>query len=494
MATSVSKCQMGQSQSTAKLTQAEKDEIQLVREFSQVWENPKFHIAGSKERPAILLTSAKPLLNYAAQKIMQLREQHGVSSDEVPLVGRAQQYLTQELGTSCTDDITKFIKQIICHALQTPDGDFVKGISCADVDKLVSADPPVFSCEEALSEARNASDKIDQLLDELVPLKEDLAEFSALQSLTRKLRALESRLVEIKQVKTESKKQPVEALPSRELRRTQSQQANRVQVQKVKSHLAEKASPIAELKKTLGLLGPTENISRRRRLLRSMRKRGREFHEDLMNLMFSLDDMKMFDEADRVFRKETINKVQDMLDELDAISGAVEDVSLKQGPIPATPPGEMQITPQEKEKIPTDVKKIDWQALKLPVRFDSRTTPQAYLLLASLAGLDLTKLKLTVATDEDSLRVEGYRPPDDVEKKSLEDTKDVYKALAEAQGRFGTFKEEFQLPSDVQASDIYAEYNRGILRVVIPRSLSATRPVEKLFGIPSDFFEGEFWW
>ena len=257
---------MGQAQSSVELSKMEKDELQLVREFSQVWENPKFHIAGSKERPAILLTSAKPLLTYAARKILELRKKLNVSSDEIPLVGRARQYLTQELGTRCTDDIPKFIHELIVHALQTPDGDFVKGISVAEVQKVMAADPPVFSSEDALKEARDASDRIDILLDQLVPLKQDLAEFSALQSLTRKLRALETRCLEIKKMRDD---QPMEVTTpppagSRELRRTQSQQANRVQVENVRTHLAEKAAPISELNKTLGIIGPSEsNVSRR---------------------------------------------------------------------------------------------------------------------------------------------------------------------------------------------------------------------------------------
>ena len=508
----------------------ERETLQLTRDLSQVWDNPKFHAADHK--PAIALASAKPLITYAVTKILELRKKKNVSPEEIPLTGRAKEYLMEELSKGRADDIVGFIKQLIAHALQTGDGDFPQGVTISDIDTIIKTDPPVFSSEKALAEARQVSDKIEQLLESFQPLHHTLAEFSEILTITRKLRNVEFRLTEATKSREEARRTALRtgATPqeptaaSTELRRTQSQQGARVQVEKVRSHLLEKMTPMAELRRTLSLVGPEESRNRRRRMMRNMRKRGRDFHEDLMNLLFSLDDLKVGEESERLFRRDTVEKVQDMLDELDSISTQMDAIQLKQPteskqqavttgatpqtavPLPskaAPTPSPLQPTTQQpiervpetpgQVAVPTDVKKIDWKALKLPLRFDSRITPQAYLLLASLSGLDTKTLKLTVASDENSLRVEGFRAPDDTERKKLEETGDVFKALAAAQGKYGTFKEDFQLPSDSQTAEIYAEYNRGIVRVVIPRSM-LPRPVESLFGVPSDFFEGEFWW
>lgn len=570
---------------------SEREELQVVRDLSSVWENPQLQ----QTKPVLSSGAARPLLHYCARKILEIRKRHNVSADEFPLTGRADDVLFNELTTGKLDDVNQFVTKLIRAALQTHDGNFIHDINDYELNNIINNDPPVFSSERALSIARTLSDKIDQLLEDMIPLNHTLEEYSNLDVICRKLRNVEFRCFETMKMRQEELREKLRisgatpaaaapagaqpagvpllgaqmggpgitpvmtpqptSVPGMEVQRDKSQQANRYEVEKVRSHVLETMSPIQEMRRTLSLFGPSESLAKRRKLMKSMRKRGRDFHEELMNLLFSLDELKIFDETDRLFRRDTIDKVQDMLDELDSITAHMDHVAMQAAreavqaqakaaqPLAAQPQVQPQAQPQaqpqvqqpatqpaaipgeggmagggekpieelptrieaqakgpEKEKttemaeaMPTDVTKIDWHNLKLPIRFDSRVTQQAYLLLASIANLDLKTLKLTVAAHEESLRVEGFKAPTENDKKQLEQTGDVFKALANAQGRFGTFKEEFQLPKDVQTSEIYAEYNRGILRVVIPRNV-ASRPVESFFGVPGEFFEGDFWW
>ena len=113
----------------------ERETLQLTRDLSQVWDNPKFHAADHK--PAIALASAKPLITYAVTKILELRKKKNVSPEEIPLTGRAKEYLMEELSKGRADDIVGFIKQLIAHALQTGDGDFPQGVTISDIDTSI---------------------------------------------------------------------------------------------------------------------------------------------------------------------------------------------------------------------------------------------------------------------------------------------------------------------------------------------------------------------
>jgi HSP20 family molecular chaperone IbpA len=480
----------------------EKEVFQFSHHLLNVWQNPKFQ--SENHKPRLTQTAARPLLDYSGRIIVELRQKHRV---ETPLTGRADQYLLINLEKSL--NIEEFVRNLIIHALQTGDGDQL--VPTKEIDEAMRKDPPVFSSESAIAEAKGLTDRIDQLLDNLSnPLSYSSREYSDLDVICRKLKNVEYRCIDADKKRTEEiekeKKSPgkTEGVQSH-LGRTSSEEAN-IQVQNVRSHLSEKASPLNELRKSLSLIQPEEVLNKKRRMMRLLRKKGRDFHEDLMNLLFTLDDLRVRDEPTIGFRRDTIEKVQDMLDELENITTEMDKVVIR------AEPAEQQQEPQQEgqkaqtaaqtdlekpqpqqEQAPGDIKSIDWAKLKLSLRFESRTTPQAYLLLASLANLDLKSLKLTVSSQENTLRLEGYRPPEEIEKTEFEKCRDVFTALAAAQGRVGTFKEEFQLPKDVMTSEIYAEYNRGNLRVVIPRNLSE-RSVESIFGFPNDFFEGEFWW
>ena len=85
-------------------------------------------------------------------------------------------------------------------------------------------------------------------------------------------------------------------------------------------------------------------------------------------------------------------------------------------------------------------------------------------LTAELPGLDVKNIEL--ALSDDVLTIEG-------EKKEEREEKTRERHVSER--RYGSFRRSIQLPSSIDAGKIEANYNPGILTVLLSKSLGAQK-------------------
>merc|ERR1712048_702766 len=126
----------------------------------------------------------------------------------------------------------------------------------------------------------------------------------------------------------------------------------------------------------------------------------------------------------------------------------------------------------------------------------------SYVLFAALPGLSTEELAIDLSDDESALRVAGLCVPsahqaDQMRKQLLVQLQrlartspqrfkelskldkvamEAYKDLG--RGRFGSFSETFQVPSDVDLHNIRYSFEDGVLRITLPRrSWRESRPM-----------------
>lgn len=122
-----------------------------------------------------------------------------------------------------------------------------------------------------------------------------------------------------------------------------------------------------------------------------------------------------------------------------------------------------------------------WRQMKMRPRFESGSTPQVYVLAARLPNMKLANLSVTLGARGESLIVKGFRGPTQEEVGSLVEAvgrsgrgggregvrlEDLLAAGAE---RFGSFVETVRVPEDADAEGVEATYEKGTLRIIIPR-------------------------
>jgi len=119
--------------------------------------------------------------------------------------------------------------------------------------------------------------------------------------------------------------------------------------------------------------------------------------------------------------------------------------------------------------------------MKMRAVFESTATPHAYFLAASLPNMRLSDLSVTVGPGGQTLTIKGFRGPTQDEVGGL--LRMALMAGGEGRGggvrledllaagaeRFGSFVETVRLPEDAREEGVEATYEKGVLRVVIPR-------------------------
>lgn len=93
---------------------------------------------------------------------------------------------------------------------------------------------------------------------------------------------------------------------------------------------------------------------------------------------------------------------------------------------------------------------------------DASESKNAYEITVDLPGMDEKDIDVSIA--DDVLMLKGEK-----KEEREEDAKDYF--LRER--FYGRFQRSFQLPSDVNTSKISAKYDKGVLKVRLPRSKSA---------------------
>ena len=94
---------------------------------------------------------------------------------------------------------------------------------------------------------------------------------------------------------------------------------------------------------------------------------------------------------------------------------------------------------------------------------------KAYEVTAELPGMDEKNIEVKVSNG--NLTIKGEKQEEKEEKK-----KDYY--LKER--HFGSFERCFQVPEGVEANKIEATFNKGVLKVTLPKKLEAQKPEKKI--------------
>eukprot|EP00667_Euglena_gracilis_P002991 EG_transcript_2998 len=128
-----------------------------------------------------------------------------------------------------------------------------------------------------------------------------------------------------------------------------------------------------------------------------------------------------------------------------------------------------------------------WRALKMKPRFEVEEQAMAYVVKAFVPGMRSEDVAVNVSEDGAELIVQGARLPTrdqtaemlqqlglalrrgQVDAQQLLELPDTQLLLLAGSGRYGSFVERFALPDDADVEGIQAEYERGVLRVYVPR-------------------------
>jgi len=119
-----------------------------------------------------------------------------------------------------------------------------------------------------------------------------------------------------------------------------------------------------------------------------------------------------------------------------------------------------------------------WRAPAIPAVFDAQVVgpaadfaehDKAYEVTAELPGLDAADIDVKFA--HNTLTISGEKKEEKEEKK-----KDYY--LSER--RYGSFQRSFQLPDGIDSDKIEAKFNKGVLKVTLPKTEKAQNHVKKI--------------
>mmetsp|Transcript_34192 Transcript_34192/g.94246 ORF Transcript_34192/g.94246 Transcript_34192/m.94246 type:complete len:469 (-) Transcript_34192:198-1604(-) len=313
-------------------------------------------------------------------------------------------------------------------------------------------------------------------------------------------------------------------------KRTKSQIAKTIKVERVKKSIEERREPVHDLRRTASLLAKkdltgsadTQALLEELAAVDQVQKRARNFGEDLVEDLLSLDGLQNLAPEDRTTRKAAIVGIEALLEDVDAAkarlatlqkslakkveaaqkeeekaAAAAEAEAAKQAKATA---GEGAAKPSKAARAAAALdapppSKDTWRQVRLPLRFHSREEQDSYVILATVPGLDLNDLKLELNNDQVVLSVSGIRMPGPSEASQmrrkivarlqrfaqrdpqglarigdsgiLKLVEDAYIELG--QGEYGLFAETFRLPADVDVDGIDASYSGGQLRILLPK-------------------------
>jgi len=305
-------------------------------------------------------------------------------------------------------------------------------------------------------------------------------------------------------------------------KRTKSQVAMSLKVQKVKKDVDEHHDHVIDLRRTASLLsrkdvpdGELAALQAELEAVQTAQKRARNFGEDLVEDMLVLDNLSNLADEDRSTRKAAIAGIESLLEDVDAaktrlatlhksleakVAKAQKEAEKKKAVKATIAPSGASRKQQTDEARSGNTAAVQppskdvWKKLRLPLPFHSTQTRDGYVLMATVPGLHVEDLRLELSEDSSTLTISGVKVPTPTEAalmqrkismrlqqiegqnakhlSHLENNMDqaVEHAFIElGQGEFGRFTEAFQIPQDVNPELIDASYSEGVLRVVLPR-------------------------
>eukprot|EP00441_Pelagodinium_beii_P017325 CAMPEP_0197662710 /NCGR_PEP_ID=MMETSP1338-20131121/54467_1 /TAXON_ID=43686 ORGANISM="Pelagodinium beii, Strain RCC1491" /NCGR_SAMPLE_ID=MMETSP1338 /ASSEMBLY_ACC=CAM_ASM_000754 /LENGTH=594 /DNA_ID=CAMNT_0043240669 /DNA_START=109 /DNA_END=1893 /DNA_ORIENTATION=+ len=519
----------------------------LASLWAEIWDAPRFRSKAALTREALA-----PLLKIAASCVAGI-QQHVLSSQggsvdakaAVPPQGASRDLLVALLdgdasflgeASEPSKNPVSFVKALARSAFMTGDGDYPEGVAEASIDELLSK-----HCSSQLQQAelllqdpsaalQNALEGARSSVQEIIatpPASGDLAGVANRHLLIQRL----ERVVEdCRSMAANSEVGPgsdadVGSSASSELtedepplKRTKSQVAANLKVQKVKQHHENLQKEVFDLSRTTSALtkheipeDEIEAVQAELKTVEEARKKARNFGEDLLEDMLALDNLSGLAEDDRTTRKTVIAGIDGLLADVDTAKSRLANMhkqledKLKtleekkqskadaEEPLPRADDGPTPRQLQQSALQPPPPAKDVWQKLRLPLRFYSTEAADHYLISATVPGLDLDDLKLELGSSN-TLLVEGLKLPSQpaassmrkkigqkikqLAQRSPKQSAKLADAIAQVaadayvelgQGEFGRFAETFQLPEDVNTDAIDASYKDGVLRIVLPK-------------------------
>jgi len=147
-----------------------------------------------------------------------------------------------------------------------------------------------------------------------------------------------------------------------------------------------------------------------------------------------------------------------------------------------------------------------WKKLKLKPKIDVSQNAEAFEIYGFIPGINEKELKVTLNNTADVMTISGYRLPSPAEELDLKRNLlrriqlatggqigkfplKLYqtKMLQMGAGRFGSFSESFRIPEIANLDKALASYERGVLRVTIPKTQRRAMRPQYGFSYPYSY-------
>jgi HSP20 family molecular chaperone IbpA len=155
---------------------------------------------------------------------------------------------------------------------------------------------------------------------------------------------------------------------------------------------------------------------------------------------------------------------------------------------------------QELDQIPR-IHAEKWASLKLKPNFDISQSSEAFEISGFIPGINEKDLKISLSDDNDVMTISGVRLPTADEELELQRQliRRIQmasggmirekippqllqsKILQMGSGRFGSFSESYRLPDSANFNAVNASYEKGVLRITIPKRVRKLSPRQKYY-------------
>eukprot|EP00009_Paramoeba_aestuarina_P007996 CAMPEP_0201518852 /NCGR_PEP_ID=MMETSP0161_2-20130828/9580_1 /ASSEMBLY_ACC=CAM_ASM_000251 /TAXON_ID=180227 /ORGANISM="Neoparamoeba aestuarina, Strain SoJaBio B1-5/56/2" /LENGTH=600 /DNA_ID=CAMNT_0047916741 /DNA_START=99 /DNA_END=1898 /DNA_ORIENTATION=+ len=249
----------------------------------------------------------------------------------------------------------------------------------------------------------------------------------------------------------------------------------------------------------------SDHPSDKKQQTKALTKKCLEFSERLMQSLLKLDEIQGGSEECRAKRKEqarTINSLMDKMDDLkDKIRGLQALVENDEEKQEREQKEKEEIERQQQEKEQLEKKEEErrakverereekelresWAELKLDAKLRVTTAADRYIITGNIPGMDEKDIGIEVVDGGNTLQISGVRLPTPAELQQMKNRLAHYTYPKEHEkelllrlgaGRFGRFCDKYSL-KNCDRNNIEASYERGVLRVFIPRLIPQRKP------------------
>lgn len=132
-----------------------------------------------------------------------------------------------------------------------------------------------------------------------------------------------------------------------------------------------------------------------------------------------------------------------------------------------------------------------WRRMRMRPRLETGPQPHAYVIQALVPHMKMSDLAVSVGARGETLTLKGFRGPTPEELQQLAvlaarqhgGRMTLEGILIAGAERYGSFAETLRLPRDADVEGLEASYEKGVLRVIVPRlQLPPLQPVPVVGG------------